>query len=170
MLAILLERVGGRPFTELFQTHIWQYLGAEENALMTVDKWGGAFACGGFNVTLRDLARFGLMVLAEGAYNGRQIIPAAYIHDTRHNGNNDAWLKGEGYIDLMPHGSYRNQFWVTGNEHGAFFGVGIHGQYMYIDPTADLVITKFSSHPTPLVLDNSKTTLLGFHAIAQALR
>ena len=169
VLGLIIERVGKRPFTQLFQEHIWQYLGAEENAAMTVDPWGCAFPNGGFNVTLRDLARVGLMCLGNGFYNGRQIVPASYLHDTRHNGDNQAWLAGESHIDIMPQGSYRNQFWSTGNEHGAFFGVGIHGQYMYIDPTADLVITKLSSHPVALDLDNSKMTLLGFHAIAQTV-
>ena len=170
VLGILLERVGGRPFIQLFQEHIWQHLGAEENAAMTVDPWGGSFVCGGFNVTLRDLARFGLMCLGDGWYNGRQIVPASFFHDTRQNGNTSAWHKGDGYTDMMPNGFYRNQFWVTKNEHDAFFGIGIHGQYMYIDPTAELVITKFSSHPVADDIDVSSTTLHGFHAIAKALK
>jgi CubicO group peptidase (beta-lactamase class C family) len=71
VLGILLEKIGGKPFIALFQEHIWQYMGAEENAAMTVDPWGCAFPNGGFNVTLRDLARFGLMCLNDGFFNGR---------------------------------------------------------------------------------------------------
>ena len=69
----------------------------------------------------------------------------------------------------MPNGAYRNQFWKTGNPNGAFFGVGIHGQYVYIDPTAEVVIAKLSSHPLPLVEDNSKMVILAFDAITQTL-
>ena len=165
ILAWLLERVGGKRFTQLFEERIWQHLGAEENAAMTVDAWGGAFACGGFCVTLRDLARVGLMVLGNGAYNGRQIVPASFFSDIRNNGDNQAWRAGSMIADLLPTGSYRNQFWVTGNAHGAFFGVGIHGQYLYIDPTAEMVVVKFSSHPVPLVEENSRRSLMAFQAL-----
>ncbi len=169
VLGLIIERVGNRPFTQLFQEHIWQHLGAEENAAMTVDAWGTAFPNGGFSVTLRDLARFGLMVLNDGWFNGRQIVPATFFADTRQNGSNAAWRRGTSYLDLMPNGAYHNQFWNTGNDHGAFFGVGIHGQYVYMDPTAEMVITKFSSLPVALDPDNSRNTLLGFQAIAKAL-
>lgn len=167
VLGLVIERVGKRPFIQLFQDHIWQHLGAEENAAMTVDPWGCAFPCGGFNVTLRDLARFGLMVLGNGWYNGRQIVPASFFADTRQNGDKVAWHRGEGFTDVFPNGCYRNQFWITGNDHGAFFGIGIHGQYVYIDPTADIVIAKFSSHPIADDHDVAANTLLGFAAICR---
>ncbi|MEM7346864.1 MAG: serine hydrolase [Chloroflexota bacterium] len=169
VLGLIIERVGQRPFMQLFQEHIWQHLGAEENAAMTVDPWGCAFPCGGFNLTLRDLARVGLMILGDGWFNDRQIVPTTFFTDTRQNGSNRAWQNGDGLIGVMPHGAYRNQFWVTGNEHGAFFGWGIHGQYLYVDPTAEMVIAKFSSHPAADNMDVALTTLTGFHAIAQTL-
>lgn len=169
VLGLVIERVGERSFTQLFQEHIWQHLGAEENAAMTVDPWGCAFPNGGFNVTLRDLARFGLMCLGDGYYNGRQIVPASFFQDTRQNGDKKAWENGDGYTDFLPNGSYRNQFWNTGNTHGAFFGIGIHGQFVYIDPTAEIVIAKFSSHPVADDDHTMLTTVHGFHAIAQSL-
>jgi len=169
VLGILIERVGGHPFTQLFQEHIWQHMGAEEDIAMTLDPWGGAFACGGFSITARDLARFGLMVLNNGNWNGKQIVPASFFTDTRENGDNGAWKRGTSFAELLPAGSYRNQFWHTGNDHGAFFCVGIHGQYCYIDPTAEVVIVKLSTHPDPLVEENDMVTLLGFDAIARAL-
>ena len=169
VLAILVERVGEKPFTQLFQEHIWQHIGAEENAAMTVDPWGCAFPCGGFNVTLRDLTRFGIMCLQDGFCNGRQIIPKTFFADIKENGSQEAFRRGSDYGDIMPNAAYRNQFWKTGNDHGAFFGVGIHGQYVYIDPVAELIIAKLSSHPKPLVDDNSRITLLAFNAIAKKL-
>ncbi|MGB1251346.1 MAG: serine hydrolase domain-containing protein [Candidatus Promineifilaceae bacterium] len=169
VLGIIMERVSGRSFIELFQEHVWQHIGAEEDIAMTLDPWGCAFPNGGFNITARDLARFGMMTLNNGNWNGKQIVPASFYTDTRQNGNNDAWRRGEAYADILPNGSYRNQFWNTGNNHGAFFCVGIHGQYCYIDPTTKTVIVKLSSHPIALVEDNSIITLLAFDAIAKAL-
>jgi len=169
VLGILLEKIGGKPFTQLFEEHIWQHMGADENAAMTVDPWGGAFPCGGFNLTLRDLARFGLMCLGDGRFNGRQIVPKSFFDDIHQNGDVEAFRRGSDYVGFMPNAAYRNQFWKTGNPNNAFFGVGIHGQYIYIDPTADVVIAKLSSHPKPLVEENSKLTLLAFAAIVQKL-
>jgi CubicO group peptidase (beta-lactamase class C family) len=171
ILGWILERVTKTRFTELFGKEIWQYMGARENAAMLVDPWGAAAASGGFNITLRDLGLFGLLMLNQGHHNGRQIIPQAYIEDTLTNGDNAAWLKGKGdwLADFYPRGSYRNQFWVTGNDHGAYFCVGIHGQYVYIDPKADVVIVKLSSLPQAIVEFAEGNTLLGFEAIIDAL-
>ena len=63
ILGWILERVTATRFTELFGRELWQYMGARENAAMLVDPWGSAAASGGFNVTLRDLGLFGLMML-----------------------------------------------------------------------------------------------------------
>ncbi|MFK7805266.1 MAG: serine hydrolase domain-containing protein [Anaerolineae bacterium] len=169
VLGVLLEKIGGKPFTKLFEEHIWQYMGADENAAMTVDPWGCAFPCGGFNLTLRDLARFGLMCLGDGHFNGRQIVPKSFFDDIQQNGDPEAFRRGSDYAEFMPNAAYRNQFWKTGNTNNAFFGVGIHGQYIYIDPAAEVIIAKLSSHPKPLVDENSKLTLLAFAAIVQKL-
>jgi CubicO group peptidase (beta-lactamase class C family) len=48
---------------------------------------------------------------------------------------------------VHPGGSYRNQFWITGDSHGCFYGVGIYGQYVWMDPVSDVVIAKLSSLP-----------------------
>ena len=171
ILGWILERVTGTRFTELFGREIWQHMGARENAAMLVDPWGSAAASGGFNITLRDLGQFGLMMLNKGEHNGRQIIPRAYIQDTLFNGDNAAWLKGNlaGLVNIFPKGAYHNQFWISGNDHGAFFCVGIHGQYVYIDPKTDMVIVKFSSLPKAIVNFEIENTLLGFDAIAKSL-
>lgn len=171
ILGWILERVTQTRFTELFGQEIWQYMGAQENAAMLVDPWGAATASGGFNITLRDLGLFGMLMLNEGSHNSRQIVPQAYIEDTLSNGDNTAWIKGDGdgLAGFYPEGSYRNQFWITGNDHGAYFCVGIHGQYVYIDPKADVVIVKLSSLPRAVVDLAEENTLLGFHEIAKSL-
>ena len=170
ILGWILERVTNTRFTELFGQEIWQHMGARENAAMLVDPWGAATASGGFNITLRDLGLFGLLMLNKGQIQGRQLVPQAYIEDTLTNGDNAAWLKGkgDGLADFYPNGSYRNQFWVTGNDHNAYFCVGIHGQYVYIDPTADVVIVKLSSLPRAVVEFAEENTLLGFEAITKS--
>ena len=58
---------------------LWSQLGPEIDAAYTVDATGTACANGGFSVTLRDFGRFGQMILQNGFYNGRQIVPAKVV-------------------------------------------------------------------------------------------
>ena len=149
LLGWILERVGGRPFHELFSELIWQPMGAEYSAYVTVDRFGAPRTAGGLCVTLRDLARFGQMLLQGGNVNGRQIVPEQWIAATRENLNVSAWANGEA-ADFLPHGGYHNKWWIVGNDHGAYTGIGVYGQWLYVDPSASVVIAVFSSQPLPV--------------------
>ena len=146
VLAWVLENVTGRRFTDLWGD-FWPRLGAEHDALMTVDADGFSLASGGGCVTLRDLARFGRLFLERGqGATGDQIVPEAWVDDIR-------WgvSPGVDYSGLpesmQAHGSYRDQFWRPGDDHGCFFGVGIYGQYVWVNPATDVVVAKLSSLP-----------------------
>jgi CubicO group peptidase (beta-lactamase class C family) len=146
VLAWILEKVTGRRFSEMLSTDLWSRIGAEYDALVTVDPAGFPMANGGICVTLRDLARFGRVVLDSGlGRGGEQVIPADWITDTRRGGDPEA--ARESMQDAHPEGSYRNQFWVSGDDHGCFYGVGIYGQYVWLNPATDTVIAKLSSLP-----------------------
>jgi CubicO group peptidase (beta-lactamase class C family) len=60
-------------------------------------------------------------------------------------------------------------WWVSHNEHGAFSARGIHGQAIYIDPTAEMVIARFGSHPLASNTHFDATSLPAFHALAKHL-
>ena len=47
-------------------------------------------------------------------------------------------------------GRYRNKWYQTGHENGAFCGIGIHGQWLYVNPKTEVVIAKMSSQPVPV--------------------
>ena len=165
LLGWVFERATGRDFAELFSDEIWRLLGVEQDAYVLLDGFDNAIADAGFNVTLRDLPRFGQMHLQHGAFNGRQIVPAEWIDDFRSRGNRQTWIAGDGDAFLSG-GSYRNGWWVSGD--GAFMGLGLAGQMLYIDPAADVVIGLFSSHPAPdRVLSSNQR--LGVQAVAAAL-
>lgn len=147
VLAWILERVSGRPFVELLHTELWSLLGAQYDAAVTVDAVGFPMASGGISVTLRDLARFGRVLLDAGrGPDGVQVIPTDWGADIRNGGDVAAAAASMG--DVHPGGSYRNQFWITGDRHGCFYGVGIYGQYVWMNPAADVVIAKMSSLPS----------------------
>jgi hypothetical protein len=103
-----------------------------------------------------------------GLVNGRQVVPGWWIDDILSNGDRQAWLKGE-MKALVPEGRYRSKWCLTGNGHDAFFALGIHGQWIYVDPPAAVVIAKQSSQPAPVEDAMDRLHLRGFDAIARAL-
>lgn len=146
VLAWVLERASGLPYAHLVQQRIWSRIGAEHDAYVCVDDYETPYACAGLGMTLRDLARFGRMILDGGRSQGREIIPTDWIIKTQDDDSNDVGLSPE-FADFHPAGAYRNQWWITGDERGSFYGRGIFGQYLWLDPTSDVVIAKFSSQP-----------------------
>jgi 6-aminohexanoate-oligomer exohydrolase len=146
VLARVLERASGLPYARLLAERLWSRIGAERDAYVTVDNSGAAYACAGIGMTLRDLARFGRIVLDDGWYQGEQVIPAAWIGETRRGGNPEKVGEHE-FASIYPKGSYHNQWWITGDDHGSFYAAGLFGQYLWLDPLEDVVIAKFSSAP-----------------------
>jgi hypothetical protein len=166
-LACVLRRVTGRSVSELLRERLWSKLGVEEDAYFTVDQTGVEFAGGGLNLTLRDMARFGEMMRLGGRFNDQQIVPAEVVHDIRRGGHKDHFALA-GYT-LLPGWSYRSMWWVSHNEHGAFTARGIHGQAIYIDPAAEMVIARFASHPLGANANLDPTSLPAYHAMAKYL-
>ena len=75
LLGWILERVSGTDFATLLSREIWQPMGAEFDAYVTVDRLGAPQTDGGLCVTTRDLARFGLLHLQQGVMQGRASSP-----------------------------------------------------------------------------------------------
>ncbi|MBN9251891.1 MAG: serine hydrolase [Mesorhizobium sp.] len=147
LLGIVIERATGRRIPDLMGEKLWQPLGAKNEASVTVDMEGAARTAGGMSVTPRDLARVGEMMRQGGTANGRRIVPQAWVRDTTSAGSSDAWQRGE-MVHLFPNGRYRNKWYQPGD--GAFCGIGIHGQWLYVDPSTGTVIVKMSSQPEPI--------------------
>jgi CubicO group peptidase (beta-lactamase class C family) len=166
-LGWVLRRMTGRSVSELLRERLWSTLGVEEDAYFTVDQTGVEFAGGGLNLTLRDMARFGEMMRLGGRFNDQQIVPAAVVDDIRRGGNR-AHFALAGYT-LLPGWSYRSMWWVAHNEHGAFTARGIHGQAIYVDPAAEMVIARFASHPKGANVNLDPTSLPAYHAMATHL-
>ncbi|PWV81760.1 hypothetical protein [Halomonas sp. A11-A] len=82
-------------------------------------------------------------------------------------GDRDAFAR-VGYANL-PGGSYRGMWWVLHNDHGAFAARGVHGQTIYVDPTARMVIVRFASRPVAGNAANDATLLPVYQALAEYL-
>lgn len=148
MLGIVIERASGRRYADLVSDLLWKPMAARSDAFVTVDAVGTARAAGGVSVTARDLARLGEMLRLSGVVEGRQVVPPEWIVDMRENGDRQAWVTGD-FAETMPNGRYRSKWYVPGDLHGSFCGIGIHGQWIWVDPEAGTVIAKLSSQPLP---------------------
>ena len=167
LLGWIVQRAGGKPLAQLLSETIWQKIGAEENAAIAVDAVGTAIAGGGMLVTLRDLARVGEMFRLNGKFNGQQIVPPKVVEDILQGGDKALFAKA-GY-DTLPGWSYRNMWWVSNNDHGSYMMRGIHGQALWIDPKAQVVIARLASNPIAANTANDPISLPAYMAIAREL-
>lgn len=167
VLAWIIKRASGESLADLLSERIWQKLGVENDAYFAVDSIGTEQGGGGLNLGLRDMARFGEMMRLDGKFNGQQIIPKAAIDDIRKGGDQAKFAKA-GYATI-PGYSYRNMWWIGHNSHNTFEARGIHGQRIYIDPVAEMVIVKFSSHPIAANGASDPITYRAFQAVANQL-
>lgn len=167
VLGWVIARATGRNVAQLLSERIWSRLGSEQDAYFTVDSIGTPFAGGGLNAGLRDMARFGEMLRNNGRYNGEQIVPEAVLKTIRQGGDKQAFAQA-GYSQLKGW-SYRAMWWVTHNPDGAFMARGVHGQSIYIDPAAEMVIVRFASHPIAANAANDAVTLPAYEAMARHL-
>lgn len=166
-LGWVIRRATGQSIGQLLSDRIWSRLGMEQDAYFTVDSVGNEFAGGGLNAGLRDMARFGEMMRNQGKFNGQQIIPASVVQDIAKGGDKSAFPQAS--FPTLPGWSYRNMWWVSNNEHGAYSARGIHGQAIYIDPKAEMVIARFASHPMPNNPFNDPNSLPAYMALAKHL-
>lgn len=167
VLGWIIAKATGQNVAQLLSQRIWSRLGAEQDAYFTVDSIGTPFAGGGLNTGLRDLARFGEMLRNDGRFNGQQIVPKSVVDDIRRGGSKQAFASA-GY-DLLKGWSYRSMWWVTDKEGGAFMARGVHGQRIYVDPKAQLVIVRYASHPVASNSANDPITLPAFDTLARYL-
>ena len=162
VLSWVLERAGGSGYRELMAEHVWSRIGAEDDAFITIDDHGTPYACAGMGMRLRDLARFGRLILDGGQRDGVSVIPESWIAETRRGGRFGTAAES----DATDAGTYKNQWWIPGDPHGSFYGVGIFGQYLWLDSSADIVIAKFSADDSPV--DESPESVHALAAIARA--
>lgn len=168
VLVWIIDKVTGQPFTEVLSDRIWSKLGMEHDALFITEPGHHGLGGTGLIATARDLARFGQMILQHGTYNGRQVLAPEVMEGFIEGGSRKAFERYAGDGSLKGF-SYRDQWWVTHNEHRAFLAMGVYGQNIYIDPTANVVIVKQSSQPSAVLEFADKNDFGLFHALARYL-
>lgn len=164
-LGLVLEAATGMPVADYLSSRLWGPMGAEADATWSTDRTGREIVLCCLNATLRDFARFGRLYLEAGARDGRQIVPADWVRASVNPtaphlqpGQNPAssWTFGYGY-----------KWWIPEDPQGDFVAIGIWGQYIYIDPSREVIIVKTSADP--LFDDNDHESIAAFRAIARAV-
>ncbi len=167
------NRVNRQSFQDAMYDKLWSKLGTEGETYVLLDKNATLVAGGGLNATPYNLARFAIMMLNDGYFNGRQVVPAAVIRKIAKGGSIKAFDKGpdsDGVVHPKGEWSYRAQWWVKhtkGME--AFMAIGIHGQWIYLDPNHQVAIIKQSSQPVSKGEVINGLDLNGFYAIVRYL-
>ncbi len=142
VLTWVISRVCQKRWQHVFADRIWSKIGAEHDALNIVDTSGQGASHAGFNATLRDCARFGVMLSNGGYYNGQQLVPESWIKDT-YTGDASckrAWENSDEAKDYKETIFYRNQFRVIDSDKGIYFGLGAKGQMLYVNTADQLVV------------------------------
>ena len=161
VLGWLLEEARGRPYVEVLRTTIWDHVGAEHDGGMTLTPDGVPLLAAGLLVTTRDLARAGQFLLdrladdtadtdtaaGPGAGTGDGLLPGSVVESMR-DGDTATFQRGGRYAYLDGY-AYRDQWWLPGGPHRPLSAWGIHGQLLWVDPEAGLVVALHSAGRSP---------------------
>ena len=140
VLGWLLEQARGMAYPDLLAEAIWSRIGAEHDARLSLDPAGTPTLGAGLAVTTRDLARFGLAL--------GEITPVDVLDDIRDGGDREVFQRG-GQYDYLSGYSYHDQWWLPGGPSRPLSAWGIHGQVLWVDPDAGVVVATHCGGPDP---------------------
>ena len=137
LLSFILEKATGKTLSEYFSEKIWKPIGAENNALWSLNEKEGtekAFCC--FYSNARDFARVGKLYLQNGRWNGDTLVPYWYIRESILPVNiQDVENKKVDY--------YGYHWWLGQHKNKDFFYArGIQGQYIFVIPKERMIIVR----------------------------
>ena len=104
-------------------------------------------------------------MLNQGEINGERLFPANVVQKIAAGGDQSKF----GGFPTIENGSYTSQWWVFHNDHGAFAARGVHGQTIYIDPKAEMVLVRLASFPRAQNGFIDPTSLPAYQAVDEFL-
>lgn len=137
LLALILEKATGMSVSQYLEEKIWSQIGTEAPATWNTDRSDSlaiekAFCC--LNARTMDFAKFGRLLLHQGNWNGKQIIPASFIKDATTPSANDGGKMTYGY-----------NMAIGPEKYGSFFPIGLYGQIIYVYPKQNIIIVRFGA-------------------------
>lgn len=143
VLALLLERaIAPRTITQYTQEKLWTPLGMEQDGLWTIDEDDAdalekTWCC--LSASATDLARIGQLYLQDGQWGEHRLLPAGWASRSTQSGISRYW--DENYAAIGIH-NYGYQWWLASVEERDFFALGKDGQFIYVNPTTQVVIVR----------------------------
>ena len=137
LLGLVLERaLKDRTITSYLQEKIWTPLGMEYDASWSLDRKKNGlektYCC--INARARDFAKIGRLYLNKGNWNGKQIVSKSWVEESTHA---DSGLNDVDY--------YKYQWWLPTTT-GDFMAEGILGQYIYVNPSKNVIIVRLGEN------------------------
>jgi len=143
LLGWVLKKATGQSVTQYFESHLWKKIGSEYNATWGLDQVNGITnTASRFQVTAIDLAKIGRLYLNKGKYNGRQVVPEAWVEQSVTIGSEKpASAKG------WQQSAHHYLWWIPqAGENGDYAAEGMLGQRLYVDPKTNTIIVQFADH------------------------
>ena len=160
VLQAIIERVTGNRLADVLTEEIWSKMGAEGDGLMVLNERGVAFGSAGMVLSLRDLARFGLLYTGSAS---QQVVPASFLHHLMEEGRPTLFSAPPPPFKVptwFHHASY--QWDAVGNE-GQLIKGGFADQMLYVDCKKDVVIAYFGTNAKV----DSAPSLLPLHSLIE---
>ena len=138
MLASIVERVTGQKLMDFLNERMFRFIGIEK-AWSTTSPSGTACGGWGMNMTTREIARFGQLLLQNGRWGDRQLLSPEWIQLATARQTRSGWGGNNEFADDDAHRGYGFQFWRC--RHNAYRADGWGGQYTIVVPEKDLVVS-----------------------------
>ena len=158
VLGMIIVKATGQSLTGYLQKKIWEPIGAEFDAYWLSDGKGMEMANGGLNACLRDYAKLGRLYLNKGNWDGKQIVPLAWVEESTHSTEEYLQPESENSSDFGV--GYGYQWWLLDGCEGEFMAIGVYNQYIYINPTTNTIIVKNSANKNYYDKNNSHSLSL----------
>jgi CubicO group peptidase (beta-lactamase class C family) len=140
VLGVVVRTTTGKSLSDYLQEKIWNPIGAEADAKWLLDAEGLELAHFGFNAVLRDYARLGRLLAHDGAWDGKQIIPASWMIEATTTRPSDGYLApGRTGPDSLGYGYL---IWLLPGPRRQFALRGAYGQLVLVDPKSKLVMVQ----------------------------
>lgn len=166
------NRVNGESFQDAMYDKLWSKLGTDGETYVLLDQNATLVAGGGLNATPYNLARFAMMLINDGKFDGKQVVPPSIIQKLSAGASREAFYNGSEAHGMMDDGdwSYRAQWWVRHTPgKAAVTAIGIHGQWIYLDLTHKIAFIKLSSQPESVSDLVTAYDIYGFDAMIEFL-
>lgn len=135
LIGVLINKATHKKLADYLEEKIWQPFGMEGDASWIISSTGEEISGCCIQAEIRDFAKFGLFMLAEGKIDGRSVLPDNWVREaTKARVKTTSSTYGYGY-----------QWWVL--DDGAYTARGIFGQGIFIDPKRQLVIASNGNWP-----------------------